>query len=115
MAERSGRKEAASDAFQAALVSVWRQVMEEGKRVVELEGQSAPVTFTRAQKLRQVRFRADDRWLLGIEQNPKTASRWAQLARQGKRVMQFIEEQPRRYVAVVVDGRVILYGKLPRT
>ena len=36
----------------------------------------------------------------GLEQNPETASRWAQLARQGKKVMQFL--QGRRYIAVVV-------------
>ena len=99
----------AFETFKETLIGVWRQVMEEGKTVVELEKQSCPVTRTRGQRLRQVRFRVDDHWLLGIEQNPKKASRWAQLARQGKRVMQFIEERPRRYVAVVVDGRVTLY------
>lgn len=110
MAPSSARHVPPSEAFQEALASVWRQVMEEGKHVVELGDQSCAVTHTRAQKLRQVRFRVDDRWLVGIEQNPKTASRWAKMAREGKRVMQFIEEQPRRYVAVVVDGRVISYG-----
>jgi len=47
--------------------------------------------------------------IVGIEQNPKTKSRWAMMARSGKRVMQFIQE--RRYVAVVADGKVILYGR----
>ena len=110
MAERSQPTSVPSDAFKQALVEVWRQVMEEGKKVVELADQSARVTYTRAKKLRQIRFRAEDRWLVSIEQNPKTQSRWAQLAREGHRVMQFIEEEPRRYVAVVVDGRVIFYG-----
>ena len=45
------------------------------------------------------------------EQNPETASRWAQLARQGKKVMQFLQQ--RRYVAVVVDGKVQFYGHGP--
>ncbi|MDP9161776.1 MAG: hypothetical protein M3O09_16300 [Acidobacteriota bacterium] len=45
----------------------------------------------------------------GLEQNPEAASRWAQLARQGKKVMQFTEELP--YIAAVVDGEVQLYGK----
>ena len=45
----------------------------------------------------------------GLEQNPDTKSRWAQMARSGKKVMQFLSEG--RYVAVVVDGRVMLYGK----
>jgi hypothetical protein len=44
----------------------------------------------------------------GLEQNPETASRWAQLACQGKKVMQFL--QGRRYIAVVVDGKVRFYA-----
>ena len=45
----------------------------------------------------------------GLEQNPKTASRWAKLAREGKKVMQFLDEG--RYLAVVVDGKVQFYGR----
>jgi len=45
----------------------------------------------------------------GLEQNPQTKSRWAQLARSGKNVMQFLTEG--RYVANVVDGKVTLYGR----
>jgi hypothetical protein len=47
--------------------------------------------------------------LRGLEQNPETASRWAQLAREGKKIMQFLHR--RRYIAVVVDGKVRFYGK----
>jgi hypothetical protein len=43
----------------------------------------------------------------GLEQNPQTKSRWAQLARSGKKVMQFLSEG--RYVANVVDGKVMFY------
>ena len=43
-----------------------------------------------------------------ITQNPDTKSRWAQMARTGKKVMQFLSEG--RYVANVVDGKVTLYG-----
>jgi hypothetical protein len=46
---------------------------------------------------------------LGIEQNPKTKSRWAAMARSDKQVMQFIQDG--RYVAVVVDGKVGFYSK----
>ena len=46
---------------------------------------------------------------MGIEQNPKTKSRWSQMARSGKKVMQFIQDG--RYLAVVADGKVILYSK----
>jgi hypothetical protein len=45
----------------------------------------------------------------GLEQNPATRSEWAKLAREGKRVMQFLSEG--RYVAVVVDGKVRIYGR----
>jgi hypothetical protein len=45
----------------------------------------------------------------GLEQNPGTKSRWAQMARSGKKVMQFLSGG--RYVANVVDGKVTLYGK----
>ena len=46
----------------------------------------------------------------GLEQNLRTNSRWAQLARSGKMVMQFLNEG--RYVANVVDGKVTVYGTL---
>jgi hypothetical protein len=49
------------------------------------------------------------RWpgITGIEQNPETGSRWAQLAREGKKVMQFLRNG--RYLAVVVDRQVFTY------
>jgi hypothetical protein len=47
--------------------------------------------------------------IVGIEQNPKTKSRWAQMAGSGKKVMQFIQDG--RYVAVVADGKVGMFGK----
>jgi hypothetical protein len=50
----------------------------------------------------------DENTIMGIEQNPKTKSRWAQMARAGKKVMQFIQDA--RYVAVVADGKVTVYG-----
>jgi hypothetical protein len=45
--------------------------------------------------------------LRGLEQNPDTKSKWAALARDGKKVMQFLDCG--RYVAVVVDGRMKRY------
>jgi hypothetical protein len=45
----------------------------------------------------------------GLEQNPDTKSRWAQMARSGSKVMQFLRGG--RYVANVVDRKVNLYGK----
>jgi hypothetical protein len=51
----------------------------------------------------------DGNEIRGLEQNPETKSRWAQMARAGKKVMQFFSGG--RYVANVVDGKVNLYGK----
>jgi hypothetical protein len=52
--------------------------------------------------LKQIDFDFGDQEFCGIEQNQLTKSRWAKLARQGKKVMQFMHEG--RYVAVVIDG-----------
>ncbi len=52
-------------------------------------------------------FDGDQIW--GLEQNPKTKSNWARMARAGKKVMQFLSEG--RYVANVVDGKVTMYGR----
>ncbi|MGA9884570.1 MAG: hypothetical protein WBQ34_12700 [Candidatus Acidiferrales bacterium] len=51
-------------------------------------------------------FVFDGNEIRGLEQNPDTKSRWAKLARSGKKVMQFLSEG--RHVAVVVDGKVML-------
>jgi hypothetical protein len=90
-----------------ALISVWRQVLEEGRGAVELEGERFPVTATRAKKLRTVTFEFGGHRLDGIEQNPQTGSRWAELARQGKRIMQFSVN--RRYIGNVCEGKLLRY------
>ena len=41
--------------------------------------------------------------------NPETQSRWAQMARSGKKVMQFLREGG--YMANVADGKVTIYGR----
>lgn len=91
------------------LTSVWRQALVEGAKSVKLDGRSFPVRRTSRSRLREVDFQFESHQLRGLEQNPETASRWAQLARQGKKVMQVLQQ--RRYVAVVVDGKVQFYGK----
>jgi hypothetical protein len=92
-----------------ALISLWRQVMVEGTKTVIVEGRDFPVRRTSRSKLREVDFRFDGHELRGLEQNPATSSRWARSAREGKKVMQFLSG--RRYIAVVVDGKVQFYGK----
>lgn len=66
------------------------------------------VRCTAKRGLRQVDFVFDGNDIRGLEQNPDTKSRWAQMARSGKKVMQFLSEGC--YVANVVDGKVTVYG-----
>jgi putative intracellular protease/amidase len=92
-----------------AMVAVWRDALAEGKPEVELEGRTFAVRTTPRKRLKEVDFEFDGQALRGLEQNPKTESRWAQLARKGHKVMQFLEAG--RYVGVVVDGKASLYGR----
>ncbi|HUJ94758.1 MAG TPA: hypothetical protein VLW84_05795 [Terriglobales bacterium] len=46
-----------------------------------------------------------------IEQNATKPSRWGQLAREGRQVVQFKDAKTNRYVAVAVDGEIIEYGQ----
>ena len=98
-----------NSSFEQTLVEVWRQVLVENSAVVELNGKRYSVHITPRKGLRQVDFIFDGNEIRGLEQNPDTESRWAVLARGGKKVMQFLSEG--QYVAVVVDGKVILYGR----
>jgi len=95
--------------FEQTLAEIWRQVLVENADAVELGTKRYPVRKTPKRGLRQVDFVFDGREIRGLEQNPETKSRWAQMARSGKKVMQFISEG--RYVANVADGKVTLYGK----
>jgi len=54
-----------------------------------------------------VHFDYSDYRLDGVEQNPATTSQWADLAREGKRVMQFTYQN--RYVANVCEGNLTRY------
>ena len=90
-----------------ALLNVWRQSLVEDKKTVGLEGGSFPVRSTAKRKLKQIDFQFDGKDLRGLEQNPDTKSRWAAMARNGKKVMQFLDGG--RYIAVVADGKVHFY------
>jgi len=95
--------------FEQTLIEVWRQALVENAKTVELGSERYPVRSTPKRDLRQVDFVFDGNEIRGLEQNPQTKSRWAQMARSGKKVMQFLSEG--RYVANVVDGKVTLYGR----
>jgi hypothetical protein len=95
--------------FEQTLVDVWRQVLVENASVIELGGKRYSVRITSRKRLRQLDFVSDGNEIRGLEQNPDTKSRWAQMARSGKKVMQFLSEG--RYVANVVDGKFTQCGK----
>jgi hypothetical protein len=94
--------------LEEVLISVWRQALVERAEVIELGGQRFRVRATPRKGLRQVDFTFEGRSLRGLEQNPATSSRWAEMARAGAKVMQFLEAG--RYVAAVADGKVTMYG-----
>ena len=95
--------------FEQALIDVWRQVLVENADVVELGTERHSVRLTPRRHLREVDFTFDGNKIRGLEQNPETKSRWAQMARSGKKVMQFLHGG--RYMANVVAGKVTLYNR----
>jgi hypothetical protein len=99
--------------IEETLIEVWRQALVEKAKVVELDGKRYPVRQTPKRHLRQVDFMIEGNKIRGLEQNPQTKSRWAQMARSGKKVMQFLSEGG--YIANVVDGKVTLYDKQAET
>ena len=97
--------------FEQTLIDVWRQVLVENADVVELGTKRYPVRLTPKRRLRQVDFVFDGNEIRGLEQNPETKSRWAQMARAGEKVMQFLSAG--RYLANVVGGKVTMYSRRP--
>jgi hypothetical protein len=97
-----------ASSLEETLISVWRQALVEDAKIVRLEDRSFPVRRTSRARLREVDFDFQGHQLRGLEQNPETTSRWARLARQGKKVMQFLQQ--RRYIAVAVESKVRFYG-----
>ena len=94
--------------LEETLVEVWRQTLVENAPAVVLGAERFPVRHTPKRGLREVDFVFEREGFRGLEQNPETKSRWAQMARSGKKVMQFLSAG--RYVANVVDAKVTLYG-----
>jgi hypothetical protein len=95
--------------FEETLIEVWRQTLVENAKVVELGKEHYRVQRTPKRGLRRVDFVFDGNQIRSLEQNPETKSRWAQLARSGKKVVQFVSEG--RYVANVDGEKVTLYGR----
>jgi hypothetical protein len=89
------------------LVDIWSKTLAEGVSEVEVGGVRHRVGRTHNQGLRVVAFTYQDWSIEGIEQNPQTSSRWAKLAQQGSRIMQFSRNG--RYFANVCEGRLTRY------
>jgi hypothetical protein len=70
------------------LIDVWRQVLAENAKVIELGTERYPVRQTTKSRLRQVDFVCEGTNIRGLEQNPNTAP-LAEMARSGDKVMQF--------------------------
>ena len=98
--------------LEEALLSVWRQALVERAKRVRVGDESYPVRSTPKRGLAQVDFEFDGRRLRGLQQNPATGSRWAEMARKGAKVMQFLEGG--RYIAAVADGKLTRFGKKDR-
>ena len=67
--------------FEETLIEVWQQALVENSKVVELGAERFPVKWTPKRGLRQVDFVFEGNEIRGLEQNPQTKSRWAQMAR----------------------------------
>jgi len=89
-----------------ALIAVWRQVLVEHRPAVRLGNRRYAVGRIPTKGLSTIDFEVGPFRFFGIEQNPDTRSRWAALARNGHRVMQF---RHRGYVANVCDGKIFRY------
>src|SRR2546421_10621675 len=91
-----------------AMLSVWKQALVDRAKRVKLGESSYAVRSTAKRRLARVDFEFAGQAIRGLEQNPATESRWAELARKGAKVMQFL--MGGRYVAAVHDGKVTHFG-----
>jgi len=89
-------------AIDDAFLSVWRQALVEHKKIISVGDVTFSVRRTTKNRLAQIDFEVDGVEFRGLEQNPQTKSRWAKMAREGAKVMQFLRAG--RYVGVVADG-----------
>ena len=82
-----------------------------GADVVVVADESLKVQRVGRGRFRSVRFRMHGKNYQAIEQNPEKPSRWGQLARDGRQVVQFRDVATNQYVAVAVDGAIQVYGQ----
>jgi hypothetical protein len=90
-----------------ALVAAWRQALQEGRSEVEVAGSRVRVERSHKLGLKVVVFSWGGVPIEGIEQNPQTRSRWAAMAQEGRRILQF--RCRGRYIGNVCDGVLTRY------
>ena len=90
-----------------AFIAVWQQALVDRAKQVAHGDKTYPVRRTPKRALVQVDFDLDGVPYRGLEQNPQTKSRWAEMARKGAKVMQFLSAG--RYIGVVVAGKLTHY------
>lgn len=96
-----------------AFISVWRQALAEQKKIVSIGEATFSVRRTSKHRLAQVDFEVGGLEFRGLEQNPQTKSRWAKMAREGAKVMQFLRAG--QYVGVVANGVLKHYSSAEKT
>jgi hypothetical protein len=96
------------DSIQQALKSVWQQTLVDKAPYVWLSGERFRVKKKLLTSLRQVDFVCEGQEVQGLEQSPVGKSHWAQMARDGKLIMQFLYSG--YHVANVTDGVLHVYG-----
>ena len=94
-------------------ISVWRQALVEQKKIISVGDATFSVRRTAKHRLAQIDFELDGVEFRALEQNPQTKSRWAKMAREGAKVMQFLRAG--RYVGVVADGVLKHYSSTDKT
>jgi hypothetical protein len=99
-----------SPAIDDAFLAVWRQALVEEKKIITVGDATFSVRRTTKNRLAQIDFELVGIEFRGLEQNPQTKSRWAKMAREGAKVMQFLRAG--RYVGVVADGVLKHYSSV---
>jgi hypothetical protein len=103
----------ANSAVDEAFLSVWRQALVEQKKIIDVGASTFSVRRTAKHGLARIDFELNGLEFRGLEQNPQTKSRWAKMARDGAKVMQFLRAG--RYVGVVADGVLKQYSPAHHT
>jgi len=72
--------------LQQTLVEVCRQTLIDGANYVQIANDKYPVRETSRRRLKQVDFRFERPRTAWLEKNPDTKSKWAAMARDGRKV-----------------------------